>query len=644
MERVRDKKIFSQIRWLLFLYDLIVWIVISSALIILHPSQTEYVELSTGIIWIITGAVCIFLPRFLLRVYTQIWRYGGTVAHLRMILADVIGGLAFIALVAFTPFTGIRIILAACIICMNLLVDITMRMVYYVVYRLASGQGRWAKICARILHFAAGMRVRPDTHDSLEKNRAKLPAAIVGAGRVGVMLAQELNANPNSGYIPVCFIENDYMKVGRCINDIPIIYESEDIADKIKAYEVQIVILALPEASAEVKKHIYDIFKDAGVRLLTYDYPLAATSDDGHRQLRQFSIEELLARKPVAMDDKKVAAYYRGKVVMITGGGGSIGSELCRQVLMLDPRRVVIADIAENSTYELQMDLRMKYGAEVPLEVEICDVTNMDALRRVYETYRPQIVLHAAAHKHVPLMEHNSVECVRNNVFGTLNAVELAKEYGCEHFIMISTDKAVNPTNIMGASKRMCELIVGDAARDPECGTVFTATRFGNVLGSAGSVVPLFRKQIDHGGPITVTHRDIIRFFMTIPEATQLVLTSGAIARNGELFVLDMGKPVKIYDMAENMIRLSGMTPGVDIEIVETGLRPGEKLYEELLIDPDKQEKTENELIYIERDEGIGSEALAAGLDALRAAVADGDDDAIKDVMAQVVPTYRPKR
>ncbi len=644
MERVRDKNIFSQIRWLLFLYDLIVWIVISSALIILHPSQTEYVELSTGIIWIITGAFCIFLPRFLLRVYTQIWRYGGTVAHLRMILADVIGGLAFIALVAFTPFTGIRIILAACIICMNLLADITMRMVYYVVYRLASGQGRWARICARILHFAAGVRVRPDTHESLEKSSTKLPAAIVGAGRVGVMMAQELNANPNSGYKPVCFIENDYMKVGRSINDIPIIYESEDIADKIKAHEVQVVILALPEASAEVKKHIYEIFKDAGVRLLTYDYPLAATSDDGHRQLRQFSIEELLARKPVVMDDKRVAAYYRGKVVMITGGGGSIGSELCRQVLMLDPRQVVIADIAENSTYELQMDLRMKYGAEVPLAVEICDVTNMDALRRVYETYRPQIVLHAAAHKHVPLMEHNSVECVRNNVFGTLNAVELAKEYGCEHFIMVSTDKAVNPTNIMGASKRMCELIVRDAARDPECGTVFTATRFGNVLGSAGSVVPLFRKQIDHGGPITVTHRDIIRFFMTIPEASQLVLTSGAIARNGELFVLDMGKPVKIYDMAENMIRLSGMTPGVDIEIVETGLRPGEKLYEELLIDPDKQEKTENELIYIERDEGIGSEALAAGLDALRAAVADGDDDAIKDVMAQVVPTYRPKR
>ena len=634
------RNLISRIRWLLVLYDLIIWLFISFLFVWLHPSQSEAISALTMALIMAVGCACLFFFRFLLGVYSQVWRYGGTTAYLRLIAADAAGGLLFSLLIWSPLIEGVRLILAASIISMNLLSCITVRMLYFVIYKKASEKTVIGRICSFLLRAVGRIHVKIDSDENINKNSSKLPAAIIGAGRVGTALAQELLGNPNSGYTPVMFIETDRMKVGRNIYNIPIVYETEDILDSLREKDVQAVILALPEASVETKKHIYEYFKDSRVRFLTYDYPLAQTTN-GERHVRQFSIEELLARKPVRLEDKRVVDYYRGKVVMITGGGGSIGSELCRQVITLRPKEVVILDIAENSTYELQMDLKMRYGADLNLSVEICDVTDKNSLERVYAHYRPDIVLHAAAHKHVPLMEHNSVECVRNNVFGTLNAVELAKKYGCEHFIMVSTDKAVNPTNIMGASKRMCELIVEDASKDTESGTIFTSTRFGNVLGSAGSVVPLFRRQIDEGGPVTITHKDIIRYFMTIPEASQLVLTSGALASNGELFVLDMGKPVKIYDMAENMIRLSGLTPGVDIEIVETGLRPGEKLYEELLIDPEKQKKTENELIFIEHDEGISHGELTAGLYALQRAVDAGDDEHIKAVMADTVKTYR---
>ena len=631
------KRIGYSIRWLLFLYDLIIWISVSFLFILLHPSQEEVFSLAAAAIWTGYGAVCIFVPRFILKVYAQVWRYGGSTAYLRMIVADAAGGAVLILITKLTPI-NIRMVLALSVVCVDLLAAISIRMIYFVVYRKASAGDALGRFCSMLLRIVGRIHVKPEADNEAYTAGSRIPAAIVGAGRVGITLAQDLVSNPKSGYTPVCFVENDMMKVGRSVNSIPIIFEDEKMPARLKEKGVRAVILALPEASVEIKRHIYELFKDTDLRLMTYDFPLAQ-STDGERQIRKFSIEEILARKPVEMDDKRVEAYYRGKTILITGGGGSIGSELCRQVLRLDPKQVIVADIAENTTYELYQELRLKYGRPM-ITPEICDVTNRDALEKVFAAYRPQIVLHAAAHKHVPLMEHNSVECVRNNVFGTLNAVELACEYGCEHFIMVSTDKAVNPTNVMGATKRMCELIVEDAARDGGHSTVFSSTRFGNVLGSAGSVVPLFRRQIEAGGPVTITHRDIIRFFMTIPEASQLVLTSGALARNGELFVLDMGQPVHIYDMAENMIRLSGLTPGVDIEIVETGLRPGEKLYEELLIDPDKQEKTENDLIFIERDEGVGHEELMAGLAALRSAVAAGDDEAIKDVLAQTVKTY----
>ena len=323
-------------------------------------------------------------------------------------------------------------------------------------------------------------------------------------------------------------------------------------------------------------------------------------------------------------------------MILITGGGGSIGSELCRQLAKMGPKQIIILDIYENGAYDVQQELKIAYGDKLNLQIEICSITHRKALERVFETYRPQIVINAAAHKHVPLMESNCVEAVYNNVFGTKNLVDLCEEYGVARFMMVSTDKAVNPTNVMGATKRMCEMIVGSAS---VWGTAtYSSTRFGNVLGSAGSVIPLFKRQIAGGGPITLTDKRIIRYFMTIPEASQLVLESGAMAKNGELFVLDMGQPVKILDLAESMIRLSGVS---GIQIVETGLRPGEKLYEELLVKTEELDKTENSLIFIEKDTPLPREELERRLEILKNAVDTGSNEAVRRALKQVVPTYR---
>ena len=328
--------------------------------------------------------------------------------------------------------------------------------------------------------------------------------------------------------------------------------------------------------------------------------------------------------------------YYKGKVVLITGGGGSIGSELCRQLAKMNPKKIIILDIYENGAYDVQQELKIAYGSRLDLQIEICSITHRKALEKVFERYHPQIIINAAAHKHVPLMEHNCVEAIFNNVFGTQNLVELCEEYGAERFMMVSTDKAVNPTNVMGATKRMCEMIVQSASTH---GNVkYSATRFGNVLGSAGSVIPLFKRQIANGGPVTVTDKRIIRYFMTIPEASQLVLQSGAIANNGELFVLDMGQPVKIMDLAENMIRLSGVQ---GIKIVETGLRPGEKLYEELLVKTEELDKTDNSMIFIERDTALSKAEIYKKIQILRDACDTGDDLIAKEALREVVPTFK---
>ena len=414
------------------------------------------------------------------------------------------------------------------------------------------------------------------------------------------------------------------------ISRIPVVNTDSDL----NSFHVQEVVFALPNTGDERKKELFGIYKDKGYKIKVYDTPSLENSD-GRRQLRDFAIEDLLYRRAVDVIDEKTAAWYRGKNVLITGGGGSIGSELARQIAKVGPARLTLLDIYENGVYEIQQELLTRYPG-INLRIEIANICDAEEIGRILELHTPDIVLHAAAHKHVPLMERNVVEAVKNNVFGTLNLVEACERCGVKRFIMISTDKAVNPTNVMGATKRMCEMIV----QSRRGGTSFCATRFGNVLGSNGSVIPLFRRQIANGGPVTVTDRRITRFFMTIPEASQLVMTSGAMAKNGELYVLDMGQPVKILDFAEEMIRLSGLEPYRDIQIVETGLRPGEKLYEELLIRTEEMDKTENDKIFIERDKPLSAEEIREKLEILREAVATGSNHVVKEALMKVVPTY----
>lgn len=366
-----------------------------------------------------------------------------------------------------------------------------------------------------------------------------------------------------------------------------------------------------------------------------YDYPKMQMAG-GKRSLREFDIEELLFRAPRKLTNEKTDAYYNDKVILVTGGGGSIGSELCRQIVKMEPKKLIILDVYENGAYDLQQELRIAYGNEPGISVEIASITDSKAMERVFSKYHPQIVINAAAHKHVPLMENNCIEAINNNVFGTAVVVEMCEKYGAERFMMVSTDKAVNPTNVMGATKRMCEMIVQSASINGK--VKYSATRFGNVLGSAGSVIPLFKRQIQNGGPITLTDKRIIRYFMTIPEASQLVLESGVIAHNGELLVLDMGKPIKILDLAENMIHLSGAN---NIKIVETGLRPGEKLYEELLVKTEELDKTENDLIFREKDKPLPTEAIREKLRMLKDVCENGDDEQAREMLRKVVPTFK---
>lgn len=513
--------------------------------------------------------------------------------------------------------------------CLNLLGALALRMMYRYAYKCGNQETTRGKILSTLLHMFSGIEA------GNEKEVQKIKVAIIGAGRVGVSLAEELLNNSEAAYIPRGFIDVNKEKVGREIHDIPVWSEDEATLQKLGEFEVQEIIFAIPSMDAEKKKALYEYYKNAGYKLKVYDYPTMYAAG-GKRHLREFDIEELLFRKPLVVSDERTNAYYKDKIVLITGGGGSIGSELCRQLAKMNPKKIIILDIYENGAYDVQQELKIAYGNRLDLQIEICSITHRKALEKVFEKYQPQIIINAAAHKHVPLMEHNCVEAIYNNVFGTQNLVELCEEYGAERFMMVSTDKAVNPTNVMGATKRMCEMIVQSASTHGK--VKYSATRFGNVLGSAGSVIPLFKRQIANGGPVTVTDKRIIRYFMTIPEASQLVLQSGAIANNGELFVLDMGQPVKIMDLAENMIRLSGVQ---GIEIVETGLRPGEKLYEELLVKTEELDKTDNSMIFIERDNALSKEEIYKKIDVLRDACDTGDDLIAKEALRSVVPTFK---
>ena len=548
------------IRWMLVGYDLIVYAIVAVILLVIYGGMDKLS--STGILQqVCLSAGCIFAARLLGKIYGQVWRYGGIQCYIRLLFTDSIAFIVYLCLELLLPVQKMTFARMLSLASMNLLGALALRMLYRYAYKCGNQKTVGGKLLSILLRLFSGIEAGND------KEVQKIKVAIIGAGRVGVRFAEDLLNSDEAAYIPRCFIDINENKVGREIQGLPVWSEDEATFRKLNEYEVQEIVFAIPSMDAEKKKTLYEYYKNAGYKLKVYDYPTVYAAG-GKRHLREFDIEELLFRKPLVVSDEHTNEYYKGKVVLITGGGGSIGSELCRQLAKMQPKQIVILDIYENGAYDVQQELKIAYGNKLDLQIEICSITHRKALEKVFEKYHPQIIINAAAHKHVPLMEHNCVEAIYNNVFGTQNLVELCEEYGAERFMMVSTDKAVNPTNVMGATKRMCEMIVQSASTHGK--VKYSATRFGNVLGSAGSVIPLFKRQIANGGPVTVTDKRIIRYFMTIPEASQLVLQSGSIANNGELFVLDMGQPVKIMDLAENMIRLSGVQ---GIEIIETGIR-----------------------------------------------------------------------
>lgn len=471
--------------------------------------------------------------------------------------------------------------------------------------------------------------------------RGKEKVMIVGAGDAGVALLKELENPALNKMYAVCAIDDDVDKIGKRVLNVKVVGGRDKIVEAAKKYQVDKIIIAMPSVNPKEVSNIINICQETKCKILTvpgmYQY---LNENVTLRSLRNVEIKDLLGREQIVVNLEEINGYLKQQVVLVSGGGGSIGSELCRQIVKSDPKKLIIVDIYENNAYEIEQELRRQYPS-LDLLVLIASVRDKNKIDNIFNKYRPNIVIHAAAHKHVPLMETSPNEAIKNNVFGTLNMAQMSDKYGVKRFILISTDKAVNPTNVMGATKRICEMIIQTINK--KSNTEFVAVRFGNVLGSNGSVIPLFKKQIQEGGPVTVTHENITRFFMTIPEAVSLVLQAGSYAKGGEIFVLDMGEPVRIYDLAVNLIRLSGLTPNVDIEIKITGLRPGEKLYEEILMDEEGLKETPNKLIHIGQPIKLDEENLFINLNKIYEAAYDETDN-MKELIKEIVPTYNPKQ
>lgn len=474
---------------------------------------------------------------------------------------------------------------------------------------------------------------------------------IVGAGNAGRMIVREIhNAkeqndvnNPSKSIIPVCFVDDDLKKLNQKIEGIPVVGTCPEIVKICDEYRIDNIIVAVPSCEEDEKRKILDYCSATECKIKIIPYLGELLFDDGHTQLisqaKEIKIEDLLGRKPIEFDRKEIHDLINGKICLVTGGGGSIGSELVRQIAKNDPKQIIIVDIYENNAYDIQQELVLEYGTKLNLVTLISSVRDYDKMELIFKTYRPELVFHAAAHKHVPLMETVPEEAVKNNIFGTFNVATLAEKYKAKKFVMISTDKAVNPTNVMGATKRACEMIIQYKAQHSTA-TEFVTTRFGNVLGSNGSVIPLFRRQIENGAPVTVTHPDIIRYFMTIPEAVSLVLEAGAMAKGGEIFVLDMGAPVKITTLAENLIRMYGKVPYKDVPIIFTGLRPGEKLFEELLMDEEGLKSTQNKKIFIGNQIKIDETDMLSKLEVLKKTAENNDSEKTVELLAELVPTF----
>lgn len=563
--------------------------------------------------------VLIFAFRLFFKSYMNIWRYASAKSYIYLTVSDGIAGVLGLAVIRLIPYLNYNVH-GWCAVAFFTLADIVTlfsRFFYQTLYK----------------HYSK--------YSDAQNSDRKIRVAIVGAGHIGALLAEELIYNKDSHYYPICFVDTNKDKVGKRVLGVMVYEDNEKIIDKLRELSVQEIFIALPRMNGEHAARLLSFYSKTGCKVKIYDFPMKAPDGVSRRVVREIKIEDLLFRNSIDVQDSKTVAFYADKVILVTGGGGSIGSELCRQIAKCSPKKLIIFDIYENNAYDIQQELRRKYRDKFELCVEIGSVRDRARLNAVFAHYRPDVVFHAAAHKHVPLMEHSNSEAVKNNVIGTYNTADMAEKYGVKKFILISTDKAVNPTNVMGASKRLCEMVVQCRT---DSTTTFAAVRFGNVLGSNGSVVPLFRQQIAEGGPITLTDKRIVRYFMTIPEASGLVMQAGAMASRGDLFVLDMGKPIKILELAENIVKLSNLRPYVDIDIVETGLRPGEKLYEELLIKTENLKKTENNLIFIEHDAPLSRAEIEDKLDVLRDAVRLAEDeigaDSIREAMKKVVPTF----
>lgn len=462
---------------------------------------------------------------------------------------------------------------------------------------------------------------------------------IVGAGSAGTMIMNEMMHRRELKYNPVVLVDDDPYRKGKRLCGLKVEGNRYDIPTLVIDKEVDLIIIAIPSLEAKDRKEIIDICKKTRCKLKIipgmYEILSGVASVS---KIKDVDVEDLLGRDPIKLDNEGISDYLENQVVLVTGGGGSIGSELARQIAMYNPKKMILFDIYENNVYDIKNELNHNYP-NINLEVLIGSVRDKERLKEVFEENKIDVVFHAAAHKHVPLMEDSPKEAIKNNVFGTYNTAMQARESGVKRFVLISTDKAVNPTNIMGATKRLCEMIIQALSKTSK--TEFVAVRFGNVLGSNGSVIPLFKKQISQGGPITLTHKDIVRYFMTIPEAAQLVLQAGAYAKGGEVFVLDMGKPVKIYDLACDLVRLSGLEPEIDIKIEITGLRPGEKLYEELLMSEEGLTNTAHEKIFIGRPTFESMDTLKKKLNDLELLLKENDNSKIRKIMHYIVPTYK---
>lgn len=553
------------------------------------------------------NSVCTILIFYILKLYNSLWEF----ASVSELVRTAVG--CFFSAVFY--MVGMFML--------HLTVPRSFPAIYMLVLCLLCGALRFAYRCAR--------RTRVGLHSQGGKR-----TMLIGGGQAGAIVLREFQTSPRSENKVVCIIDDAPNKVGSYLRGVKIVGGRSSIPAMAEKYDVDEIVLAIPSASRQEKLQILSYCHDTSCTLRTLPgICQLANGEVRIEQIREVDIEDLLGRETVKIDLDEVAAYITGKTVLVTGGG-SIGSELCRQAAAQRPKRLIIFDIYENNAYDIQMELRRTHP-ELDLVVLIGSVRDRERVMQVFDRYRPDLVCHAAAHKHVPLMEASPFEAIKNNVFGTYNVAQAADRFGTQRFILISTDKAVNPTNVMGASKRLCEMIV--QMINDRSATEYVAVRFGNVLGSPGSVIPLFRKQIRSGGPVTVTDKRVIRYFMTIPEAVQLIFQAGAYARGGEIFVLDMGEPVRIDDLARNMIHLSGFEPDVDIPIEYTGLRPGEKLYEELLLSGEGMQKTKNDLIYIGHEIAFDPAAFEENLMLLRA-IPETDEPALRAKLRELVPTF----